>query len=470
MPYKPGTTLNILTRAKNVLTNLSALSNVNLRSVSIKDFEGWSEAFPRDIVNDNDVVVSEKTAQTLSVVYSCLNVIGETLGSLPCDVKQYSPTGPKTIYSHPVHRLLHDRPNPAMTAFIFWSTMAKLRKAWGNAFAEVQRDQQFNPIALFIRHSQEVTVLMNKKTGELFYKYDNRFIASRDMIHLKNYSDDGITGISAIKQNELSIGLGLKLKKYNGKIINERPPGYLTTDITPKDRQAKENIRNQWTQKKDDDTGKTGSVKASSLSGIPILYGGVKYVPLSLPADDVAYIESAKLTDQDIYGIFRMLPTFVQNWERAPYNSSEQQDIHFVKYTLADIRDIEQECNEKLFPESNKTAENPLYVKFNLNGLLRGDTASRKEMYRTLINLGVMTPNQAAELEDLPTYEAGNTYYVQGAMVPVDLLREFITSKTGTQQTSANAQRDAILEDLRTQLKEKLNGHYKDVADILDNY
>lgn len=460
--------MSILTRAKNFVQNFNALSSVNLRASLT---ENWQNIFPALFdTGKNAIAVTPDNAQKLATVYSCLNVLGDTLGSLPCDVKQYSNNGAVTVYNHPVHRALHDRPNSNMTAFTFWSAINKLRKSWGNAYAEIVRDGE--SVKLEILEPWKVEILKNK-SGEVFYKYEGRYILASNMLHFKNYSMTGIYGISTIKQNAMSIGLGLKLKEYNSSIIGERPYGYLTTDIAPKDRQTKDNIRNQWEQKKDEDTGKTAGVKPGQIAGLPILYGGVKFVPLTLPADDVAYIESAKLTDQDIYGIFRMPPTMVQNWERAPYNSSEQQDIVFVKYTLADIRDIEQECNEKLFPESNKTAENPLYVKFNLNGLLRGDTASRKEMYRTLINLGVMTPNQAAELEDLPTYQGGDTHYVQGAMVPVDLLREFIMSKTAQAQNVVSdpaQQRADIIQELKVQLKSKLNGHYKDVADILDNY
>jgi HK97 family phage portal protein len=456
-----------------------AASRAELRSdYSIKDYNTWMGAFPSmlDAFPDG-ITVTERSAQKLATVFTCLNVLGETLGSLPCDVKQYMPTGPQTVYRNPVHRLVHDRPNPYMTAFIFWSTMAKLRKAWGNAYAEIVRDSNFQPTALMILPPNEITIKIDSM-GQIIYEHRGRIIAGTNMLHLKNYSMNGLEGVSTIRQNAMSIGLGLKLKEYNSSIVGKRPYGFLTSETRPKDAQAKENMTNAWTRKKDDDTGKPKTHQPDKLGEIPLLYGGLKFVPLTLPADDVAYIESSKLTDQDIYGIFRMLPTFAQNWEKAPYNASEQQDIHFVKYTLADIRDIEQECNEKLFPEANKFQENPLYIKFNLNGLLRGDTKTRKELYQTLINLGVMTPNQAAELEDLPTYPGGNQHYVQGAMVPVDLLREFIMSKTKSNTESSSSPqgegrdegdvRAEIMAEIKDLVRGRLNGHYKDVADIFE--
>jgi len=462
-----------------------AASRTEMRSsTSLKNYDGWPEAFPAmfDAYPDG-IAVTDKSAQKLSLVYSCLNVLGDTLGSLPCDVKQYTTTGPKTVYKNSTHRLVHDRPNANMTAFTFWSTIAKLRKGTGNAYAEIIRDSNQQPSSLIIRGGTEDVRVNMSGSGELYYTFKGRIIYATEMLHFKNYSMDGLVGVSTIKQNAMSIGLGIKLKKYNSNIVDKRPYGFLTSESRPKDAATAENMKNAWERKKDNATTGTTSKthKAEMMGDIPLLYGGLKFVPLTLPADDVAYIASAELNDTEICGIFRMLPTFVQNWKNAPYNGSENQDIHFVKYTLADIRDIEQECNEKLFSESNKSQENPLYIKFNLNGLLRGDTKTRKELYQTLINLGVMTPNQAAELEDLPTYEGGDTHYVQGAMVPVDLLREFIMSKTksnnasspsplgeGRDEGDTEAMRQQIMDEIKDLVRGRLNGHYKDVADIFE--
>ena len=71
---------------------------------------------------------------------------------------------------------------------------------------------------------------------------------------------------------------------------------------------------------------------------------------------------------------------------------------------------IEQELNRKLFKESEK---NKFYVKFNVAGLLRGNTKDRAEYYRTLFNLGVLSPNDIREKEDLNAIENGYEHYIQ---------------------------------------------------------
>ena len=428
------------------------------------------------------VNVSENSAQRLSAVFTCLNVLGETLGSLPFGVKQNTANGPVSASAHPVHRLIHSRPNPYMTAFTFWSAMWKLRFAWGNAYAEItERDSKNIPTRLDLRMPWEVEIMKTPtidqyQQGEIYYRYKGRNISHTDMIHLKNYCLDGICGISTIRYNAMTIGLGLRLNAYNQSIIGDRPPGYLTSPVRPKDGQQKDNIRKMWKGESDDT--KTGEGKVGMVNNLPILYGGVEYKAFTLPADDVAYIESAKLTNQDIYGIFRVPPTLAQNYEKAPYNSSEQQDIVFAKYSLQSIRDTEQECEEKLFSEYNKVASNNYYCKFNLNGLLRGDMNARQAFYGSGVNNGWLTPAQIAELEDLPMFPGGDVHMVNSTLIPIEQLKEWIDSKIKKNLSPSpgsgnngdnedNQTREAFMAELRTLLKSKLNGHYADIEPYL---
>ncbi len=462
-------------------------------STGLKDVEAWNNIFQEFGVGVNQPNISVASAQKLSVVFTCLNVLGETLGSLPCDVKQYTDKGRIVASTNPVYRLLHDRPNPFCTAFTFWSSTHKLKKAWGNAYIEIQRDNNAEPVALWIRMPWMVTPIVTG-SGDLYYLYEGRMIRHTDMLHFKNYSMDGYLGISTIKQNALTIGQGLKLKEYNSKIIDDRPYGFLTSDTTrPKDSTTKSNMRKMWNSRGGEEETSTSSNPSKLITpekisaggtalNIPILYGGVKFVGLSLPADDVAYIESTNLTNKDIYGIFRVPPTFGQDWENTPYNGAEQQDIVFSKYTLADIRDMEQECTEKLFPESNKKAKNAFYVKFNLKAMLAGDTETRKDFYASMFQIGVLSANDIRELEDLPHYDGGDEYFVQGALVPISMIADFIQAKIDQMKSKAAAAgedpaaaeeetksqiRSELLAEIRKTLKKKMNGKYQEIEDFI---
>lgn len=457
--------------------------NREVRSaVGLKNWDAWKQMFPGMWPDISSLpAVSETSAQRLAAVFTCLNIHGETLGSLPFSVKQNTDKGSVPAYNNPAHRLIHDRPNAYMTAFDFWSAMRKLMMAWGNAYALIIRNGRYLITELKLLCPWDVTIQKvlgdDGTTYDIYYLYKGKQYSSTEILHFKNYTLDGICGISSIRQNALTIGLGLKLNTYNSSVIGDRPPGYISMPNKPKDLQQKNQMRSLW-DKRNADTDENEKAKTDQVGGIPLLYGGAEFKSFTLPADDVAYIDSAKLTTQDIYGIFRIPPTLAQNYEKAPYNSSEQQDIVFAKYSLQALVGIEQECNEKLFPESNKVATNNFYCKFNLNSLLRGDSAARATLYSSGVNNGYMSPSQIAELEDWPQIEGGDMHMVNSTLIPLMQLKEWIDSKIAKNNSPSpgsgnngdntdNNQRDLIMAEIREILRPRLNGKWNEIEPLL---
>jgi hypothetical protein len=71
----------------------------------------------------------------------------------------------------------------------------------------------------------------------------------------------------------------------------------------------------------------------------------------------------------------------------------------------------------------------------------------------------------------MTTYDGGDEYYIQGALVPVSKIADFIDSKIQASknkgQSKATIKAD-VKRMLKAEAKEKLNGHFKDVAEIFD--
>ncbi|MFZ2905336.1 MAG: phage portal protein [Cyclobacteriaceae bacterium] len=443
--------MSITSRIKTFSSNVAFLANVSLRG-SLTNIDWFKDNFPGwfDAIGSS-TSVSKRQAVKISTVYTCLNILGETFGSLPFDVKQDTPQGRVTRKDHPVYKLIHDRPNPFTTAFDFWSTIVKLIKGWGNAYAIIERANG-EPSALWLVNPQDIQIIKHQKS--IVYKITStgQLLSHTDILHFKNFSLDGIIGLSALDENRVTMGHAKKLKEYNSALVDTRPPGYLSAETPPKDPNQKENIKKMF--------------QVEKVGEIPLLYGGVKYFPFSLPADAVAYIESSDLTEQEIYGIFRIPPTLAQNYKRATFSNAEQQDLVFSKYSLATRTAIEQECNAKLFREDNYQSGQPLYTKFNLKGILAGDIKTRKEFYQMGLTLGLFSQNNVLDLEDMERFEGGDRRYIQGAMVPLDLVDDFV-KKGRTLPTPSEEQK--VSEEKKLQLRGILNGHYKEVIDILES-
>ncbi len=65
----------------------------------------------------------------------------------------------------------------------------------------------------------------------------------------------------------------------------------------------------------------------------------------------------------------------------------------------------------------------------NMNGLLRGDLASRAAFYTAMRNIGGINGNEIRDREDMNSYEGGDIFTIQGANVPIDQLRDFYSNK-----------------------------------------
>lgn len=134
------------------------------------------------------------------------------------------------------------------------------------------------------------------------------------------------------------------------------------------------------------------------------------------------FLETRKFQVTEICRIFRVPPHMIGDLDRATFSNIEHQSIDFAVHTIRPwLVRIEQAMNRALFSDKEKGR---FYVQFNLDGLMRGDYKSRMEGYAIARQNGWMSSNDIRELENMNPMsdeEGGNTYLVNGNMVPVSL-------------------------------------------------
>lgn len=363
--------------------------------------------------NDNfsDEVVSERRAHGLATVYTCINVRSRTIASLPINVMIEENGQKRVLTDHSAYYPLAHEPNNYMSSAQMFLTSMIHSDSWGNSVIGINRDSRMRPYSfdLICPGDWDVT----KSDGEAWYKINGEVYPSRDVLHFRWWSLDGLCGISPIKLHQMTMGKAFKEERYSSTTLGQLPPGFLHYEgnITPEQR-----AQNQKSWKADRRNGE-----------IPVLSGKWDYKSTMFPPSETEYIQSAALTDQKIYGIFQLPPTFAQNYERATWSNAEQADLVYAKHTVTPIcRVIEQECNMKLFTQKEKKNH---FVKFNLNGLLRGDIVARGNFYKAMRDIGGLNGNEIRSYEDLNGYDGGEIYTVQSANIPVDQLRKFYEQK-----------------------------------------
>jgi HK97 family phage portal protein len=365
------------------------------------------------VSTEGEALVTPLTAMRVSTFYTCVLVRAESLASLPAHVCQYTSGGTIKAYNHPAHYLIHDRPNPFQTASDFWKTVSAHIDTQGEAIAIISFSGNMRPTALnLISEPREVDVIVSD--GRPWYRYKGVLYEDWQVLHFKDLSLDGLRGTSKVRYNAETLGYASKLKAFGKSAIGTKPPGYFSTEASfDTIKRQQEDLAKGW--KENIAAGKT-----------PFLPLGLKYNHLMISPGDAQYLDAINATKEDIYGICRVPPTLAQNYERATFSNAEQQDLVFIKYTMLPlITNIEQECNSKLFSESNKTSAEPYYVKFNVAAFMRGDLKSRAEFYRTLASAGLINGDTVADLEDWNKWEGGDMRFVPLNMIPLHKAEEY---------------------------------------------
>lgn len=139
-------------------------------------------------------------------------------------------------------------------------------------------------------------------------------------------------------------------------------------------------------------------------SRIAILQGDVEFVPVQMTSADAQFIESRRLSSTEVARIFRVPAWMIgaDSGDSMTYSNTESQALAFVQHSLRPwLVAIEGALNADvdLFPAATGT-----YAEFKLDGLLRGDSASRASFYTAALNpqTGWMTRGEIRALENLP--------------------------------------------------------------------
>ncbi|MFP3153348.1 phage portal protein [Lachnospiraceae bacterium ZAX-1] len=386
--------------------------------------------------------VTERSSMQMTAVYACVRILSETVAELPLHLYQYNDDGGKEkALEHSLYHLLHDEPNPEMSSFVFRETLMTHLLLWGNAYAQIIRNGKGEIIALYPLMPNKMTVDRDEQ-GKLCYLYnrssddaptmkDKGFtvkLSPYDVLHIPGLGFDGLVGYSPIAMAKNAIGLAIATEEYGAKFFanGAAPGGVLEHPGTIKDPSK---VREAWQSQFG------GSANSNRIA---VLEEGMKYTPISVSPEQAQFLETRKFQINEIARIFRVPLHMVGDLEKSSFSNIEQQSLEFVKYTLNPwLVRWEQSLSRTLFRADEKSK---YFVKFNVEGLLRGDYESRMNGYATARQNGWMSANDIRELENLdriPTENGGDLYLINGNMLPLENAGAFANiNPDGKEETS----------------------------------
>ena len=350
--------------------------------------------------------VNQASSMTYSAVWAAVRAISEGVASLPLQVFRRGHDGSRSkANDHPLYRILHDQPNPEMSALTFRETLMGHALVWGNGYAEIVRDKNSGRVQQLWPLDPSLVEPVRDENGELYYKYGQIIFLPAEILHIKGLSFDGVKGYSVIAQAKNSIGLGMAVEEFGSTFFGQggKPAGVISVP-GKLNSEAIQNMRKSW-----EDMHAT----VKNAHRVAILQNGVTYQTIGTPPDDAQWIASRSFQLQEVARWFK-IPASKIGAGAGTYSSLEQDNLAFLQETLRPwlIR-WEQEINFKLISSLDQ-----LYAEHNQDALLRGDTAGRSSFYAQALNWGWLSRNDVRALENLPSISGLDGYMIPKNMDP----------------------------------------------------
>jgi len=356
------------------------------------------------------VSVSNDTAMRQATVYSCVNVLSRTIGTLPCHLMKIEGRNRVKAVDDDLYYLLHDQPNEWQTAPEFWGMAINHLVLRGNFFVLKNKGYSLSsPVKELIPLAPGV--IQEVKQDEKYrLQYKLRYpdgtvteIPATEIMHLRGMTTNGYLGINPIQECiRESIALGLVSQEFGARYFGQGThPGVIVEHPGKLSPEGHANLQNALTETY------SGLGKAHRLM---LLQEGMKYQKVAVDPKDAQFIELRKFQKAEIVDIFFGMPlTILSSEDKTPtYASAEQFGISFVVYALMPwLVAIEKAILRDLIPREKKRTH---YAKFVAQGLQRGSFKEQMDSFAVGITKEIFNPNECRELLDMNPYDGGDTF------------------------------------------------------------
>lgn len=341
--------------------------------------------------------VSSTNAPKVSAVFACVNLISNTIASLPFNLYRETEQG-MLLQGGLLNDLVSRRPNESYNSFNFRKAMITQLLLRGNAYVLPMRSGA-NLSGLELIDTELVQI--DTTSGVLKYKVYlttgvTMNLDADQIIHIKYWTFDGINGVSPIVYAKEIIGSSMAATAHMGGFYGNggMPKGVLQLQGTIKDPDRIKAIGAQWDQLNKENKGRTA-----------VLTEGAEYKPVAANFQESQLIESLKFSVEEICRLYSVPPHKIGHMEGAGYaNSIEAQNAQFVSDCIRPlIEAIEMEFSNKLLNGNRRFV-------MDLKALMRGDIQTEVQRNVSYWNIGAMSANEIRRMEGLPPIEGGDEY------------------------------------------------------------
>jgi len=385
-----------------MLGNLTG-GNKEERAISFQSIWGAGDSFA--FTTESGANIDQTQAMKINAFYACVLLISDTISTLPVDC--FRRVDGDRVPFRPQPSWIQ-RPDVDLLRSEHYQQVLISLLLDGNAFVRVFRDNRGDVVNLVCIAPNRVTVTRNIRTREIEYIIDENQdvpVSKRDMLQITEMRKAGdLRGMSRVTELKDNLGLSSALQSFAARFFGQ---GATTQGIieTPQDLKS-----DQAKQLVDSFSNRHDGFRKAHKTGL--LTGGAKFVRTGVNPDEAQMLDSRKLAIEEVARIFRVPPHMigVTTPGAMSYASVEQNGINFVTHTLRPYIAKIEDAYSALLPDN-------AFIRFNVDGLLRGDFATRMNGYSIGSQAGFLSVNDIRRFEDLRPVQGGDVYRVPLANV-----------------------------------------------------
>jgi len=373
-------------------------------------------------------VVTVDSALQLSAVWACTRILTEAIGSLPIRIFDVAPDGTQTLNrDHHLNRLFSGKINKWQTRQEYFESITYQLVLLGNNYSAIQRNGQGDIISLTPLMTPQMQVEL-EENGQVTYQYQEssslKVFSPESIWHNKLFGN-GVVGLSPLgfARNSVGIGQAAELATTNIYKNGGKPSGLLTIDkiLTTEQRAA---IKKNFSE-----------LSEGNSDRLFVLEADMKYKQVSLSPTDIELLASRNFQVEDICRFFNVPSVLVNAPSSTSLGTGIGQIIQgFFKFGLRpNLTRYESSMEVNLLKPEERGR---IKIEFDINSLLQADRKDRLKSSKEGVTGGIISPNEAREVEGLAPKEGGDSLIVQQQMVPIDEIAGMLRGGTSNDQDS----------------------------------
>jgi HK97 family phage portal protein len=353
-------------------------------------------------------VVNQKNALEIGAAYACVRLLSDTISTLPVDT--FIRRDGNRLPYRPRPAWVYEPEGPGSSRIEYYKQIVVSMLLSHGAVVQILRNGAGDVVALQPLDPTRVEIRRNKQTRGREFVIDGgqAVLPGEDVLYITEMRRPGsLKGVSRVDELKQTLGLAKALDEFASRYFSNGAntsgmiefPGNLTQE------QAKDLV----------DAFEAGHKGLKKAHRPGVLSGGAKFVKTGSDGEQAQMLQSRQFAVEEVARVFRVPPSMIGlNTPGAmSYASVEHNAIQFTRYSLTPLIAAIEEAHNRLLPGD-------VFLRINMDGLLRGDSATQAQVFSTALQAGYMSVNEARGLMDMRPVEGGDAPRVPLANIAVN--------------------------------------------------